>query len=363
MIRIILIFLLSISFIFSEENYVITKNKTVKAYSDKLDESVVLTTFTSGKRLNLVEYDENFAKIFYREKDGLDYVAYVKRKDVFVREVNAEKALERVVELNNFVLTKLQEKKELVVTQTYAYDQDVKGELNVPDSDGERSANASIFYKEPNLKAKWVYLGDRSLVAIEGNEKGYIKVSTPGREGFLYIKKEKFRFTRNTKITSLIEKVAFVDRINQNTQLFDFVDGEFVQTYSSKSTTGYNDNKNSYKTPKGFYVVSNIKPFMMYYEDPKPEDTERKTGRAFFAVRFSGGYYLHGIPLKDELKGAEREKTKERVAGILGSHPSSHGCVRNSDEDAKFIYEWTNSYEIQKGYFVPKNPVVVIVSD
>lgn len=363
MFKMIFIFLLSISFIFSQENYVIIKNKTVKAYADKLDETIVLTTFNSGKRLNLVEYDENFAKIFYREKDGLDYVAYIKRNEVFVREVNKEKALVKVKELNDFVLKKIEEKKELVVTQTYAYDQDTKGELNIADADGERSANASIFYKEPDVKAKWVYLGDRSLVALEENEKGFIKVSTPGREGFLYIKKEKFRFTRNTKITKLIEKVVFVDRINQNTQLFDFVGGEFILTHSSKSTTGYNDNKNSYKTPKGFYVVSNIKPFMMYYEDPKPEDKERKTGRAPYAVRFSGGYYLHGIPLKDELKGQERENTKKRVAGILGSHPSSHGCVRNSDEDAKIIYDWTNSYEIQKGYFVPKSPVVVIVND
>lgn len=363
MFKIIYIFLLSISIIFSQENYVIIKNKTVKAYADKLDESPVLTTFNSGKRLNLVEYDENFAKIFYREKDGLDYVAYIKRNEVFVREINREKALIRIEELNNFILKKIEEQKELVVTQTYAYDQDTKGQLNITDADGERSANASIFYKEPNSKSKWVYLGDRSLVALEGNEKGYVKVSTPGREGFLYIKKEKFRFTRNTKIINLIEKVVFVDRINQNTQLFDFVEGNFVQTHISNSTTGYNDNKNSYKTPKGFYIVSNIKPFMLYYDDPKFGDVERELGRALYAVRFSGGYYLHGIPLKDELKGKEREKTKERVAGILGSHPSSHGCVRNSDEDAKFIYDWTNSYEIQKGYFVPKSPVAVIVSD
>lgn len=363
MFRFLFGFLLCISVLFAEENYVIIKNKSVKAFEDMVDENKVLTTFKAGTRLDLVEYDDNFVKIFYREKDGLDYVAYIKRKDVYVREVNKEKALAKIKELNDFVIKKLSEKKNLVVTQSYAYDQELDGDKNLPDADGERAANAQKFYKTPDLKAKWFYYPDRSLVAIEGFEKGFIKLSSPGREGFVYVKKEEFKYTRETKFNNLIEKVVFVDRINQNTQLYDYVGGEFLLTHSSKSTSGYNDNKNSYRTPKGFYIVSNIKPFMMYYEDAKPEDIVKKTGRALFAVRFSGGYYLHGIPLKDELKDDEREKTRQRVASILGSHPSSHGCVRNSDEDANFIYDWTNSIEVRKGYFVPEVPVAVIISD
>lgn len=361
--RILFVFLLVLSIVFAEGNYVIIKNKNAKAYAEITEESEAVTSFSSGKRLDLVEYDENWAKIFYKEKDGLDYVVYVKRKDVYIREVNEEKALEKIKELNDFVSKKISEGKELVVTQTYAYDQDLEGEKNITDSDGERAANASRYFKEPNEKSKWVYLADRSLIALEGNEKGFVKVSAPGKEGYLYIKKEKFRITKTTKIVNLIEKVIFVDRINQNTQMYDYTGGEFLFTHSSKSTTGYNNNVNSYKTPKGFYVVSNIKPYMMYYEDAKKEDVVKKTGRALYAVRFSGGYYLHGIPLKDELKGEEREKVRKSVANILGSHPSSHGCVRNSDKDARFISEWTNPIEIRKGYFVPKSPVVVIVSD
>lgn len=363
MIRILLVFLFVMSTVFAESNYVIIKNKNVKAYGEIIEGAEAITNFTSGKRLDLVEYDENWAKILYREKDGLDYVAYIKRKDVYIREVNKEKALEKIKILNDFVTQKITEGKEFAVTQTYAYDQDLEGEKNIPDADGERASNALRFLKEPNDKAKWLYLADRSLIVLEGTEKGYVKVSVPGKEGYLYIKKEKLKITKTTKIVNLIEKVVFVDRVNQNTQLYDYVGGEFLLTHSSMSTTGYNNNINSYKTPKGFYVVSNIKPFMMYYEDLKKGEVIKKTGRAIYAVRFSGGYYLHGIPLKDELKGEEREITKKRVASILGSHPSSHGCVRNSDEDAKFIYDWTNSIEMKKGYFVPQNPVVVIVSD
>ena len=165
----------------------------------------------------------------------------------------------------------------------------------IPDSEGERAANATKFYKKASDKASWVYLGDRSLLAIEAYENNFVKVSVPNRKEFLYVKKNQFKYTRTTKFNSLIEKVIVVDRTNQNTQLFDYVGGEFLLTHSSKSTTGYNNNNNSYRTPRGFYIVSNVKPYMMYFDDAKKPDETKKLGRALYAVRFSGGYYLHGI--------------------------------------------------------------------
>lgn len=359
----ILVFLMLTFFIFAMEDYVIIKNKNVNIYESDVENSSVVSKTSAGKRLVLVEYNDNFAKILYRAKDGLDYVGYIKRKEVYVREVDENKALTKIKELNDFVQKKLSEKKEMVALETYAYSQEANGQKNVVDSEGERAANATKFYKKPNEKAAWVYLGDRSLVAIEAYEKDYVKVSVPGRQEFLYVKKKNFKYSKSTKIEGVIEKVAVVDRINQNTQLYDYVGGEFLLTKSSMSTTGYNNNVNSYKTPKGFYIVSNIKPVMIYYEDATKDDKDKKTGRAVYAVRFSGGYYLHGIPVKDELKGKEKDAAKKRVTGILGSHPSSHGCVRNSDEDAKFIYDWTNSVDVRKDYKVPLYPVAVIIAE
>ena len=361
--RILYMFLIITSLVFSLEDYVIIKNKTAKVYETEFTGAPVVASSSIGQKLILVEYNDNYAKILYRAKDGLDYVGYIKRKDVYIREVNEEKALAKIKELNDFVTKKLSQNKELVVTETYAYDQEINGEKNTPDSEGERAANATKFYKKPSDKAPWVYLGDRSLLAIEGYENNFVKVSVPGRKDFLYVKKNMFKYTRATKFNSLIEKVVVVDRTNQNTQLYDYVGGEFLLTYSSQSTTGYNNNNNSYRTPRGYYIVSNLKPVMVYYDDPKKTDEERDTGRALYAVRFSGGYYLHGIPLKDDLKGTERESTRKRVESILGSHPSSHGCVRNSDENAKFIYNWTNPFEIKKDYFIPTYPVAVIITD
>lgn len=364
--RIISLFILLSWVAFALPNYIIIKKQTAKVYSEPLEDGEVIDTISSGKRLELLEYDDNWATVIYKNIDGINSQAYIKRKEVYVREIDMKKSEIKIEELNRFITEKLKEKKQIIATQTYTYDEKANDTKNIPDSEGERLSNGSIFYKEPTLKSKWVYLGDRTILAIEDlNHKGFVKVSTPDREGFLYIKKSKLLYTKNTGIMTAISKVIVVDRVNQNTQLYDVIDGKAVLNNFFQSTTGYNNNLNSYKTPKGNFLVSNLKPYMLYYGDPKKGEvnTVKKTGRAFFAVRFSGGYHLHGIPLMDELKDEKRVNIKKSVEGILGSHPSSHGCVRNSDENAKYIYDWVDFYELKKGYYVPKSPVVVIVVD
>mgnify|MGYP000013372127 FL=1 len=361
--KILLALVLLVFSTFSQENYVIIKSKNVNIYDGLSTDSAIVTKISSGKKLELIEYDESYAKIMYLDKNGLDQVGYIKRNEVYVRETNTEKAISKIESLNNFIIKKTSEKKQLVTTTSYSYSQSTEGSKDIPDSEGQRVANALKFYKSPSTKAKWIYLGDNSIVAIEGQEKEYIKVSIPEKEGFYYIKKSLFKYSKNTKLNGLVQKIIVVDRLNQNTQLFDFSNKNFVLTKVSKSTTGYDNSNNSYKTPVGYFLVSNVKPFMMYYLDPTKDEEEKMLGRAQYAVRFSGGYYLHGIPVSDELKGKERESALARVASKLGTHPSSHGCVRNSDENAKFIYDWTNPIKQKNGNFIPKNPVAVIVME
>ena len=338
--------------------------KNAKIKSQRYEE---LLKFANSDQKEVEDFESILKKIFEVIDSKIIMITdeeFIEKEESVFRGFKAyNMALEKIKELNEFVTKKISQNKELVITETYSYDQEINGEKNIPDSEGERAANATKFYKKASDKASWVYLGDRSLLAIEAYENNFVKVSVPNRKEFLYVKKNQFKYTRTTKFNSLIEKVIVVDRTNQNTQLFDYVGGEFLLTHSSKSTTGYNNNNNSYRTPRGFYIVSNVKPYMMYFDDAKKPDETKKLGRALYAVRFSGGYYLHGIPLKDELKGKERDATRKRVEAILGSHPSSHGCVRNSDEDAKFIYDWTNPIAIRKDYFVPTFPVAVIITD
>ena len=57
-------------------------------------------------------------------------------------------------------------------------------------------------------------------------------------------------------------------------------------------------------------------------------------GFAPWASRFSGGAYLHGVPVNYP------DSVVLEYSGTLGTTPRSHMCVRNATSHAKFIYDW-----------------------
>ncbi|MGL4671009.1 L,D-transpeptidase, partial [Cetobacterium sp.] len=66
-------------------------------------------------------------------------------------------------------------------------------------------------------------------------------------------------------------------------------------------------------------------------------------GYAPYASRFSGGGYIHGVPVN--LPRTEMIEYSQ----TLGTTPRSHMCVRNATSHAKYIYEWA---EINKGLVI-----------
>ena len=60
-------------------------------------------------------------------------------------------------------------------------------------------------------------------------------------------------------------------------------------------------------------------------------------GEAAYAVRFSGGGYLHGIPAS---YGPNRDARKATTAKKIGTYRESHKCVRHYDDQIKFLFEW-----------------------
>ena len=83
-------------------------------------------------------------------------------------------------------------------------------------------------------------------------------------------------------------------------------------------------------------------------------------GVAKFAVRFSGGGYLHGIPVNTHFKG---ETALTDTAAKIGTYKESHKCVRHFDDQVGFIVDWVNAgSKIKDGdNTIPEEPVVAIV--
>ncbi|MEG0070253.1 MAG: L,D-transpeptidase, partial [Cetobacterium sp.] len=60
-------------------------------------------------------------------------------------------------------------------------------------------------------------------------------------------------------------------------------------------------------------------------------------GYSPYAVRFTRGAYMHGIPVN-----LPRTEMIE-YSPLLGTEPRSHMCVRNATSHAKFIYDWSRT--------------------
>ena len=125
---------------------------------------------------------------------------------------------------------------------------------------------------------------------------------------------------------------------------------------SSFVTTG-KDAGNSFATPYGTFLIAYSKPVMSY-----TGSGGGVVGDAKYAVRFSGGGYMHGIPSVFEPKNT-REQRKAATAKKIGTYPESHKCIRHYDDQIKFIYEWlgNSSPGHSEGFRVPNVPTVMLV--
>jgi uncharacterized protein YdhG (YjbR/CyaY superfamily) len=203
-------------------------------------------------------------------------------------------------------------------------------------------------------------MGDRQVVAIEESGDDWIKISVPNKKDFYYIEKNEFSYSVFPEITSDIKKFIVVDNKNQNMLVMEKKEDTIEIVETSMVSTGYDNSKNSFRTPKGVFVVANLKDYMVYKSKKKGELNK---GKAPYAIRFSGGNYLHGIPLEEELEEYRMKVLKKWREDLLGSYPLSQGCVRNKDEIAEKIFNWIEHKRTEEDYIYPLEAVAVLVID
>ena len=81
----------------------------------------------------------------------------------------------------------------------------------------------------------------------------------------------------------------------------------FREIINGLITTGKNS-KFGFETPLGNFLVAISKPVMTYTSDI---DTTKVIGDARYAIRFTGGAYLHGIPSSYEPKETRTQRKKD----------------------------------------------------
>ena len=294
---------------------------------------------------------------------------YVYADGVEKREFNWKEMAERIDKSNKFFVQSSNEKKDIYVIDQYVA---LSKDVNTPkDKFGNRENQSIRAYTAPGAK-EYINIPDRSVLKILEESNGYIKVDTLAYGGPYYISSANKAKLKKSSITSEVNRFIIVDSESENEAVIEKTNGKWnVITYSFV-TTGKDNGTSSYATPYGDFLIAYSKPVMVYTRsarsDEKVDDSKKVAGRtdvvvdgeAAYAVRFSGGGYLHGIPAA---YGPNREARKAATAKKIGTYRESHKCIRHYDDQIKFIYDWLgNSTPGDKnGYRVPTEPTLVIV--
>lgn len=197
---------------------------------------------------------------------------------------------------------------------------------------------------------------DRSILAKIGEDSDYIYLISPIYEEVLKVSINDSNRIKRRKLDQ-INKLIYIDRHSQTEiSLEKLSNEEYNIVAMGYVTTGVNS-LNAYITPYGNFLVDISKRIMPYTDS----QTNEIIGNAPYAIRFSGGAYLHGIPAEFEPKDTY-EQRKKKVEDKLGTYPLSKKCVRNNDDIIKYIYDWIGEKSVDKlGKRTPETPVLVIV--
>lgn len=196
----------------------------------------------------------------------------------------------------------------------------------IQDAYGYERDQAIPLYLTADLKTAVRYAHDGTWVGIENSDKkaSYCNIILPN--GSWYIPNKYIKEIDATQFT----KVIVIDRTNQNIVTLEEQNNIWYVRSINPATTGLDYPPYKKATPLGYFVLQAKEEKMVY-------DKDKGTGVAGYAPyanRFSGGAYIHGVPVE-----LPRTKLIE-YSPTLGTTPRSHMCVRNATSHAEFIYNW-----------------------
>lgn len=164
-----------------------------------------------------------------------------------------------------------------------------------------------------------------------------VKMYIPSFDESLWVKQK--YVSEDEDAPDVLKQAIIVDRLNQNIAVFEY-DGQWNLISLSYSSTG-KVGEFSVPTPLGYFMAITKKPKFDYVED----GTNTIVGFAPYAIRFSAGGYLHGVPMSytfDESGGKVNTAYYVEYLSSIGTIPKSHMCVRNYTSHAEFMYEWVD---------------------
>ena len=200
------------------------------------------------------------------------------------------------------------------------------------DSLGNKRYQGIPLYKAVEDTQPIRYALDGNLVAITNIGLDRYKVRMIETKEVYYVPKD---YLRAIRIKSF-NKAIFVDRKNQNIVTLEKTQDSWLIRSINPASTGLQKPPYYFKTPLGVYVMQSKLAKMDYLKEGSNTEIE---GFAPYASRFTGGVYIHGVPVN-------LPKTEIiEYSPTLGTYPVSHKCIRTPSSHAKFIYQWSLIFE------------------
>jgi hypothetical protein len=190
-------------------------------------------------------------------------------------------------------------------------------------------------YSQQSLSSSFRYAPDGLIGTVKSRAGGLTEVYFPSF-GSTYWVPSRYLSTQADCIPTLTQLII-VDRQNQNSGTFELENGKWTLIALTYVSTGKQGGFHV-KTPLGFFMAQERYNRFYYYYD----GTQTVEGYAPYAIRFSGGGYVHGVPraFHYSATGALVDPGMSESLRTLGTTPQSHMCVRNYTSYAKFAYNW-----------------------
>ena len=277
-----------------------------------------------------------------------------------------DKMISKIEIVNDFITKATKANEQLYIVTEYAPLS--RDKPSKKDKFGNKNNQSIIGYTNSKKEGEIINIPDQTIFRIIGEENNMLKIETPFYGGPYFIEKKEDTYKKIENIKGEVNKFVAIDPSSQNEVLFQRnpeTEKYEVVTYSYV-TTG-KDGWGSYETPHGAFLIAFTRPYMTFTRHAREGDKTLPGrsdltigGSAKYAVRFSGGGYMHGIPVGLNFKGST---LSTGTAQKIGTYKDSHKCVRHFDDQIEFIVKWINadSKIKDRDNTIPEEPVIAVV--
>ena len=277
-----------------------------------------------------------------------------------------DKMIKKIEIVNKFIDTAIKGKEALyVITEYKPLSRDKPSEK---DKFGNKNNQSIVGYTNSKKEGEIINIPDQTIFKIIGEENNMLKIETPFYGGPYFIEKKEGTYKQVENIKDEVNKFIAIDPHSQTEVLFQRnpETGKYEVVTYSYVTTG-KDGWGSYETPHGAFLVAFTRPYMTFTRHAREGDKTLPGrsdltigGSARYAVRFSGGGYMHGIPVGLNFRGST---LNTGTAHKIGTYKDSHKCVRHFDDQIEFIVKWINadSKIRDRDNTIPEEPVIAVV--